>query len=1293
MSDSTHHPRKLPGTEHEGSTTALPQSDLNLNDKVQRAAHVFPGDAVDDAPTIISKGVKNTVRPEDSFAQTLRGRRLAHFDLIEPIGVGGMAAVIRATDTQLDRNVALKILPPEMASDPDNIRRFQQEARAAAKLDHENIARVYFFGEDQGLHFIAFEFVEGENLRLILERRGRLPVPEAVHYMLQIATGLAHAAERAVVHRDIKPSNIIIGPTGRAKLVDMGLARSLTPVGDVELTQSGVTLGTFDYISPEQALEPRSADVRSDIYSLGCTFYQMLTGQAPVPDGTAAKKLHHHQHINPIDPRQLNPAIPDDLAAILSRMMAKDPRDRYQKPEHLVQHLLQLAQKLGSASEATDGVLFVDTPLPAPPNLRPMLVAGVAALLLVTLVVLHGMSSWSPPRNGSGRSTKGQENIANVVTPPDRPKDAGKSGPEPVVVQPNPTVTDRKRVTVETASQFVEALTTGTGDIEIEIANDINFASLNGSDSATKAPQYVITNRNVTIKSKNRTLRFTYNASYANAKLVEIDGIVAWIPFTFSGGRVTIQNVRPEVDGTEASNLVIAPFMVRDGGDLRLQGCEFVQRKPPTTGWQADVIVAKAKVRAEACSFISVARARTPEAVAVLGAANVVLSHCAFGPHAALVHLRQGATNSADVRVNNCTAMLVDGAAFQVDEDVASCTLAANHSLFSRPILADEPAGDVYLIRQNGDATVSYEGHGNDYHNLTAFRARFSGASVKTEDWEEFRRTDKDSVVLDRSPWADRDPLASLEYGRLELAFRLDAKNPDLRYENGNKLVGVEVCTWGRSYEKLPPQEERTEIVVDPGYHGPSDARKKYYTRLEQAILDAKAGDVILIKKTGELGIEPIRLPEKSSLDVTIRPYVGFKPILTLGDTREKDVTFFRVNDGKLRFKEMEFHLKTRERNSRESQAIVGMVGLGHCEFEKCIVTMDAEGSEDASLAAVSLVEPSNVVMKMGTPAPRPMPEVFFTNCFVRGRGTLAAVRSSRPFDLRVDQSLVALFGSLCSIDGSTAKEPPTTAAQIQLNHVTAVVSGNLISLHTNKDTKDLAPLQAKVGDSIFSAAGGQPLVYFDGNVSEIPRRALTWEGRHNIYHNFKQMRDQARGSEDSMMAALDKEKWKREMGESDAAFDVIRFLTPPPVGDRSLVEALPSRFRVVAEGELDLKDAGADLSKLPHPSGKARATTAATPKDEYWRAGPSVPRCRVRVVRTLHRGTDVPARHSYLLLLRRLLFLLACGLLGRCLGRLRLGRTRLLAEDGVPAFGKLLGLGQPDTDDAHGCTPPRSRW
>src|SRR5439155_22188167 len=255
--------------------------------------------------------------------------------------------------------------------------RFKQEARADAKPDHENVARVYFCGEDQGLHFIAFEFVEGITRRQMIDRRGTVPAGECVRYMIQVAAGLAHAAERQVVHRDIKPSNIIITPEGRAKIVDMGLARHMDSISvNGGVTQSGVTLGTFDYISPEQALDPRRADVRSDIHSPGCPFYHALTGRPPVPEGTAAKKLYAHQHEEPIDPRDLNAAIPDELAAVLARMMAKDPDRRYQTPAELIGHLKGVAARLNVSFEGVaDDSLVRATPaearvLPDPPRLR-----------------------------------------------------------------------------------------------------------------------------------------------------------------------------------------------------------------------------------------------------------------------------------------------------------------------------------------------------------------------------------------------------------------------------------------------------------------------------------------------------------------------------------------------------------------------------------------------------------------------------------------------------------------------------------------------------------------------------------------------------------------------------------------------------------------------------------------------------------------------------------------------------------------------------------------------------------
>ena len=271
------------------------------------------------------------------------------FLLEEAIGAGGMGAVFRAHDAQLDRHVALKLLPLDQTVDPEVVQRFYQEGRSAARLDHENIARVYSIGQDGPNHYIAFEYIEGITVRRRVDQNGPLPLNEAVDITLQIAQALVHAALRGVVHRDIKPSNIILTPQGRAKLVDMGLARRFERDADHGLTQSGMTLGTFDYISPEQARDPRDVDVRSDLYSLGCTLFQMLTGRPPFPGGTVLQKLLQHQEEPPPDIRSLNPAVPPELARIITKLMAKNRDRRYQSPEQLVRDLLTIAGRLGLA--------------------------------------------------------------------------------------------------------------------------------------------------------------------------------------------------------------------------------------------------------------------------------------------------------------------------------------------------------------------------------------------------------------------------------------------------------------------------------------------------------------------------------------------------------------------------------------------------------------------------------------------------------------------------------------------------------------------------------------------------------------------------------------------------------------------------------------------------------------------------------------------------------------------------------------------------------------------------------
>ncbi len=311
-----------------------------------------PLEEVIDDPTVISlrppvhaPAPGSPLTPRE-LGQSLVGRRLAHFQLIDFVGGGGMGAVFRATDTMLNRTVAVKVLSRDQGRDEETVRRFQNEAQSAARLDHDNIARVYYVGEDDGWYFIVFEFIEGQNLRDVVMERGPLTWDRAVQITLQIAEALDHAAHREVVHRDIKPSNVLLTPTGKAKLVDMGLARLRPLRGPAEdLTASGVTLGTFDYISPEQARDPRTADARSDIYSLGCTLFYMLTGRPPFPEGTVLQKLLSHTSDTPPDPRTLRPELPPELSPIVLRMLAKQPTQRYQRAAELIGDLLLLAER------------------------------------------------------------------------------------------------------------------------------------------------------------------------------------------------------------------------------------------------------------------------------------------------------------------------------------------------------------------------------------------------------------------------------------------------------------------------------------------------------------------------------------------------------------------------------------------------------------------------------------------------------------------------------------------------------------------------------------------------------------------------------------------------------------------------------------------------------------------------------------------------------------------------------------------------------------------------------------
>ena len=318
------------------------------------------------------------------IGQLLEGTMLGPYRLDAFIGGGGMGAVFRALDTTLDRTVAVKVLARRQSDDEETLRRFRNEAQSAARLDHENIGRVHAVGSDGEWHYIVFEYIEGTNIRDLVREQGPFDPAGTIDIAIQVAAALEHASRREVVHRDIKPSNLVITPAGRPRVVDMGLARLHQVAGDDDLTMSGMTLGTFDYISPEQARDPRAADVRSDLYSLGCTMFFMLVGRAPFAEGTMVQKLLQHQQAEPPTIDELRPDVPRRLSAIIERLMAKDPLDRYQRPAILVADLVACAEAEGFPLSAGRPVGVADTPLPATSSWAAW---GVPVLLLGVLVV------------------------------------------------------------------------------------------------------------------------------------------------------------------------------------------------------------------------------------------------------------------------------------------------------------------------------------------------------------------------------------------------------------------------------------------------------------------------------------------------------------------------------------------------------------------------------------------------------------------------------------------------------------------------------------------------------------------------------------------------------------------------------------------------------------------------------------------------------------------------------------------------------------------------------------------
>jgi serine/threonine protein kinase len=364
-----------------------------------------PGDAFLDR--LKQRSPSHDVPPPSAVAGWLENGRLGQYEVLGPLGTGGMGSVYRARHVELGKLVALKVLPVERVCEV-NIARFRQEARALGLLDHPNIVAAYDAGEHRGVRYLVMALVDGVDLGQLVERRGPLPVADACELIRQAATGLQHAYERGLVHRDVKPQNLMLAANGTVKVLDLGLARAFGDTTAETLTAVGAMLGTADYLAPEQWDSPHEADTRSDIYALGCTLYHLIAGRPPFEGyRTVLAKLEAHQTIPPPPITNHRPAAPAELTVVLDRMLAKSASDRFATPAEVVEALRPFTAGADLARlHGTEGVVAstpaaaVATPDPGvlettpvrtrPPQLtrRPVLPIAIAALALLALTLV-----------------------------------------------------------------------------------------------------------------------------------------------------------------------------------------------------------------------------------------------------------------------------------------------------------------------------------------------------------------------------------------------------------------------------------------------------------------------------------------------------------------------------------------------------------------------------------------------------------------------------------------------------------------------------------------------------------------------------------------------------------------------------------------------------------------------------------------------------------------------------------------------------------------------------------------
>lgn len=867
------------------------------------ASSVHPGPPesaernTDDVRTVIS--AKPSLAPADG---AWIGRRLAHFEVVESIGTGGMGIVLKAFDLSLGRNVALKVLSPEWATDPERLARFRLEARAAARLDHPNLARVYYCGEEAGVPFIAFEYVDGRDLRQLIAKRKRIPPDEVIEILRQVAGGLAHAAERGVIHRDVKPSNIVVTRDGVAKLVDMGLARIEGPA-DV-LTQSGMTLGTFDYVSPEQALDPRSADARSDLYSLGCTMYHALTGHPPAPDGTAAKKLEFHRTGQPDDPRIAVPDTPDHLVEMLARMMAKNPSDRYASPAELV------AELAGEAS-------VVATTSGSRMSRRMALGSAAATLGLVAL------AEWGRRRHRAEEPISDPATLLTGREPLPAPVAADESSREAA------NATDLERLLTE---DNVSIRLTGTRyDIESAVGLKFRGSRLRLASANPFRPA---------------ELRWVTSPGSSSRALLQLLG---------DRSEVAIRGVRLVVEG--------GPAVLASGPrQLDIEQCVFhlasgsaalsLARPVASVNLNRTAIVGGFGFELAGASTIHVQHGAflSMDAIAV----------CRPGPSGGDSVLRFDQSTLGVV--GRSAFQFVDGAgaSLQFGHSLVAAGGTPGTSLVWQ---TGSQLGDVEVrplsIRGAAPLANAYFGLQPFWVNTVVEQAPVIAATLDDALGMKLAFFDLDSAELAMPPCrAAGATLAPGDDGRSFLA--IDARLTDLRIERvGTEWLGATMTPWGRVTASTASFGQRRPKVIDPS-RDPSTANGQYRT-ISQALPDLRGDETILIRSNEPIMVPAMRL-DRPELRLTLAAFPGYRPTLVLLSDPGRPESLISVAAGRLTCRDVQFRIGS----DRVEPAPFGLLTIGSAasvELDNCVITMD--GVAGTRLAVITAVGERSASVRM----------------------------------------------------------------------------------------------------------------------------------------------------------------------------------------------------------------------------------------------------------------------------------------------------------------------------------------